>query len=299
MTFHFPNLAVLKQKNSGILLRLLATALFAVMALCVRLASFDAPVGQIVFWRSMVALFPIVGYMIFCNNLLGALKTRRPLGHFLRSALGCLAMFFSFLSLHYLPLSQASALGFLTPIFASIGAALFFKDKMGWFLLLVIGGSFAGVLVILWDKLVFDGGESLSWLGVVAGLLTAVISASARLQIKNLTKTEQAATIAFYFALFCAIAGAFSWFWGWVEHDWSLMPYLIGAGIAGGFAHIAATEALARAPISVLAPFEYSAVIWVLMFDLLLFGEDLSLAGLAGSAMIVAASVSFYRFRTS
>lgn len=299
MSFHAPISAVFKKRNSGILLRLLATALFAIMALCVRLASFEAPVGQIVFWRSMVALIPILGYMAICQDLPGALHTRRPIGHLLRSALGCLAMFLSFLSLHYLPLSQASALGFLTPVFASIGAVILFKDKMGWLLLLVIGGSFAGVLVILWDKLIIDTGESLSWLGVVAGLLTAIVSALARLQIKTLTQTEQAATIAFYFALFCTIAGALSGLWGWVEHNWSIMPYLIGAGIAGGFAHIAATEALARTPISVLAPFEYSAILWVFLFDLLFFGAELSLAGLAGSAIIIATSASFYMFRSN
>ena len=293
MVLSFLTQTLLRQNLNAILLRLIATALFAIMVLCVRLASFEAPIGQIVFWRSFIALFPIIAYMVFRETFPNFLQTQNMSGHIFRSILGCTAMFFSFLTLHYLPLSQASVLGFLTPIFASIWAAIFLKEKIGWFLFFMICSCFAGVLIILWEKISLDTAP-FSWLGVVSGIITAIISAFARLQVKKLTQSEKSATIAFYFALFCTCAGAISWFWGWTEHDWSIMPYLIGAGIAGGLAHIAATEALARAPISMLAPFEYSAILWVLMFDLFFFGSELSLTGIGGSAIILIASIILY-----
>lgn len=278
----------------GILLRLLATGLFAVMTLFVRLASFEAPVGQIVFWRSAVALVPILMYMAVCGDLPSALYSRRPVRLLLRSVLGCLAMFASFISLSYLPLSQASALTFLTPIFVSLGGIIVFRERPTWLLAAAIVGGFMGVLVILWEKLLYDSMNSLSWIGVIAGVSMAVLSALARLQIKELTKTERAATIAFYFALFCAVGGASTWFLGWQPHNPTVLPWLIGAGISGGLAHIAMTEAIARAPISVLAPFEYSAIVWVLMFDVIFFGEDMSWLGLAGTGIILAASLLYF-----
>ena len=68
--------------GNGVGLRLAATGLFAVMSLFVRLASFDAPVGQIVFWRSSVALVPIVLYMVWRREAPAALdKTPAAMGH--------------------------------------------------------------------------------------------------------------------------------------------------------------------------------------------------------------------------
>jgi drug/metabolite transporter (DMT)-like permease len=99
--------------SSGIALRLLATLFFSLMSLSVRLASVEAPVGQIVFWRSAVALVPILVYLALRGQLRHGLRTERPLGHVKRSLYGCAAMFFSFLSIAHLPLALATALSFL------------------------------------------------------------------------------------------------------------------------------------------------------------------------------------------
>ena len=136
----------------GIGLRILATGLFACMSLCVRLASVDAPVGQIMFWRSAVALVPIVAYLALQGQFPGGLRTRNPLGHVKRSLFGCVAMAFSFLSLSYLPLALAAALGFLAPLLVIPIAVLFLRERPGVLVVLAALVGFAKQAVIAFGQ---------------------------------------------------------------------------------------------------------------------------------------------------
>jgi drug/metabolite transporter (DMT)-like permease len=129
--------------GAGIGLRLAATLLFTLMSVSVRLASVEALVGQIVFWRSAVALGPILLYLWWRGQLRHGLKTQRPLGHLKRSALGCAAMFFSFLSLAHLPVALATALAFLAPLLVVPFAIAWLGEKPG---AIVIGATAAGFL---------------------------------------------------------------------------------------------------------------------------------------------------------
>jgi len=282
--------AATESPAAGIGLRLAATGLFALMSLCVRLASFEAPVGQIVFWRSAVALAPIVLYLAWQGEFPRGLRTQRPLGHLKRSLFGCVAMVFSFISLAHLPLANATALSFLAPLLVVPLAVLSLGERPGW---LVVGGSvlgFAGVGLMLAPALqgpVLDRG---ALIGIGAGLAMALTTAAAKVQIKALTATEKPGAIAFYFALVCALAGLCSLPFGWVPAHGTALLALIGSDLFCGLAHIAMTEAVARAPVSVLAPFEYTAMLWALLFDLAIFAVMPQPLGLLGALMIVAAA---------
>jgi drug/metabolite transporter (DMT)-like permease len=276
--------------GTGIALRLAATGLFAIMSLCVRLASFEAPVGQIVFYRSAFALPPIVVYLLWRRQFPGGLKTRRPGGHLKRSLFGCAAMFFSFVSLAYLPLALASALGFLVPLLVVPAAMITLRERPG---AVIIGAALAGFVgIVLMLAPAFEGPslDSDTLIGVAAGLAMAVTTAAAKVQIKALTETEPPGTIAFYFAGVCALTGLATFPFGWASPMGTSLVCLIGAGIAGGVAHIAMTEALAHAPASTLAPFEYTAMLWALVFDAAVFGLLPAPVGLVGALVIVAAA---------
>lgn len=271
-------------------LRLLATALFATMSLSVRLASVEAPVGQIVFFRSAVALVPIVIYLWWRSEMAAALKTRRPIGHLRRSLFGGSAMFFSFLSIANLPLSLATALSFLAPLIVVPAAILFLREKPT---ALVVGATiagFAGVALMLWPSFSGPSLDRDTLVGIGAGIMTAVTTAAAKVEIKTLTATEEPAAIAFYFALFCALAGLATALFGWATPSTAALVALIASGVFGGLAHIAMTEGIARAPASTLAPFEYTAMLWSLVFDAAIFALLPGPLSLAGALLIVAAA---------
>lgn len=260
------------------------------MSLCVRLAAAEAPVGQIVFWRSAVALVPICVYLAIAGQFPRALRTSSLSGHAVRGAYGCAAMFFSFLSLAWLPLSLATALSFLAPLITILLAVVALKERPEVLSIACAGLGFAGVGLMLSPA--FQGSETdlVTLLGVGAGLACAATTASAKVAIKRLTETEAPGAIAFYFAALCALAGFLTLPFGWVETHGETLLWLSGAGLFGGLAHIAMTEAVARAPISTLAPFEFTAMLWATGFDVAVFAEFPSPAGAIGAAMVVVAS---------
>ncbi|MBK1671909.1 EamA family transporter [Ectothiorhodospira shaposhnikovii] len=258
--------------SKGIWLRLIATGLFACMALCVKKASTDAPVGQIVFWRSSIALLPIILYLMWLKAFPIALKTKNWKGHLERSLYGCMAMFLSFISLAYLPLSLAAALGFLAPLMAIPMAAIILGERPSRYLVSMVFFGFFGVLVILYPSFESPELTKATLLGCLAGLAMALTNAFTKVKIKQLTQTEHAGSIAFYFALTCSLLGLMTSGFGWAPLNTEMFIWLIGAGLFGGTAHVVMTEAIARAPVSTLAVFEYTAVLWALGLDYSFFG---------------------------
>lgn len=282
---------------AGIWLRIIATLLFALMSLSVRLASVEAPTGQIVFWRSAVALVPIMFYLAWRGQLPNGLRTNRPMGHLTRSLLGGAAMFFSFVSLAHLPLVLATALGFLAPLLVVPVAMVFLKERPGPVVILASLAGFAGVIIMLFPALQMSssGGSLLdrsTVIGVAAGVAMAVVTAAAKVQIKALTATEAPGAIAFYFAVVCSLMGLLTLPLGWASPTGTAMLALVASGVFGGLAHIAMTEALARAPASTLAPFEYTALIWALVFDVLIFALLPTSLGFLGAGLIVLAAMA-------
>lgn len=280
----------------GIVLRLIATALFAGMSLCVKKASVEAPVGQIVFWRSSVALLPIILYLLWLSVFPSALKTRNWKGHLERSLYGCVAMFLSFISLSYLPLSLATIFGFLAPLLAIPMAAIYLGERPSFYLVTMVFIGFLGVIVTLYPSLESPDITRATLLGSIAGFTMAITTAFAKVKIKQLTKTEHPGAIAFYFALICSVIGGLTALSGdWAELNQDALLWLIGAGLFGGFAHVVMTEAIARVSISMLAVFEYTAIIWALSLDYSFFDESPDPVSIVGVAMIMVAGLSVLR----
>lgn len=277
-------------RAAGIALRLLATFLFAVMTLFVRLASAEAPVGQVVFHRAAWSLIPIVFYLMVRGQFPAGLRTANPWGHVRRNGYSAAGTFLSFVSIAHLPLAFAAALGFLAPLLSVPAGSLALGERPGLRVTLAAVAGFIGVLVMLAPAM---QGPAPDWgmlIGVAAGLGTALVTVAAKVEIKRLTATEPPGTIAFYFALLVAAGGLATWPFGWAEVSPAGLAWLIGAGLTGGLAHIAMTEAVARAPISTLAPFEYTTLLWAMAFDIAVFALLPGVAGLAGCAIIVAAA---------
>lgn len=274
---------------AGIALRVLAVFLMAAMSAAVHGAAKTVPVGQIMFWRSAFALIPICLYAVAVGAFPNGLKPKSPRMHLTRGVFGSLSMALSFLSLAYLPVANAQAIAYLAPVLTVPLAAWVLKERLPGYLIACVALGFAGVIVLLWDALERPG--HLAWVGVVAALGYALTMAFVRVHIKKMTQTESATAIAFFFAVISALAGAVTWPFGWVALDWQTLGWLLLAGLLGGAGHIAATEAAARAPVSVLAPFEYTGLIWAVGFDLLLFAVWPSPLAAAGMVTIAAAAV--------
>ena len=268
----------------------IALIVMAAMSAAIHEAAKVAPVGQLVFWRSFVALIPIVIYMGFRGQLGASLRTKYPHKHLIRGLLGCAVMFFSFISLAYLSVGLATALSYLAPILSIVAAMVFLRERPGLLIFAGVALGFAGILLMLYPSLVGAEVRDGTLIGVAAGVAMAATNALSRVQVKDLTRTDPPASIALSFAVICSLVGLATALFGWAELDTHAFILLAGAGVLGGMGHVLMMEAVARAPVSLLAAYEYTGIIWAFLFDLALLGVALDAWSVGGALVVVGAA---------
>lgn len=274
---------------NGALLRLLAVFLITAMGAVIHGLSAEIPLGQLIFFRAAFALPLICLYAALRGGLAHELSTRRPRVHLARSLLGIFSMACSFVALSRLPVALAEALSFLAPVLTLPLAALMLREPIGKRPLLAVALGAGGVLLMLRGAMEAPGPGAL--LGVLAGLGYAGTMAVVRVHMKSMTATESASAIAFWFAVAASLAGLATLPLGWAAVTPASLGWLAMAGLLGGAAHVAAAEALARAPVSVIAPFDFTGLIWALGFDLVIFELLPGPAELAGALLITGAAI--------
>jgi drug/metabolite transporter (DMT)-like permease len=150
--------------------------------------------------------------------------------------------------------------------------------------------GFVGILLMLYPALIGAELRDGTLIGVGAGIAMASINALSRVQIKDLTRTEPPASVALSFAVICTALGLASALYGWVELGAMEFWLLLAAGLFGGCGHVLIMESVARAPVSVLAPYEYTGIVWAFGFDLVFLGIVPTPLALAGALVVVAAA---------
>jgi drug/metabolite transporter (DMT)-like permease len=153
---------------------------------------------------------------------------------------------------------------------------------------------------MLWPHLDFarytSGVYEAAALGAMFALASAFTNAGAVVQTRRLTDTETTSSIVFYFSLFCTIGGLLTLPFGWIVPDGWQLAALIGLGVIGGLSHILLTESYRYAPASLVAPLDYTALIWAFLLGYWAFGEVPTATVFVGAA-IVAASGLFVIWR--
>ncbi|SLN28520.1 EamA-like transporter family protein [Roseivivax jejudonensis] len=273
----------------GVGLRLLAVFLLTAMSAAVREASQTVPVGQIVFVRSALALLPILLWLRWRHGLRAGLTTERPAAHLLRGLLGAVSITLSFISLAALPVTSAKALSYLAPVLSVPLAAMVLRERVGAAALVALAVALAGTAAMLHGALVLPGPGAA--IGIAAGLGFALTMAVVRVLVRDMTRTEAPAAIAASMAAISALCALLSLPFGWVMPEGGAWVSLLATGLLGGFAAIAGTEAIARAPVAALAPVEYSGLVWALLFDVLLFATLPDRWALAGAGLILVAAL--------
>lgn len=283
----------------GITCKIFSALAFTLMSACLKLSS-HFPTGELMFFRSIFAMLPLLIWIRWQGELIAALRTKSIFGHFLRGITGASSMFCSFAALAYLPLNDAIALGYAAPIMAVVLAALILKEQVRAYRWGAVIVGFIGVLIMLWPHLNFqplnDLSGGASFTGVLLALGGAFLSAAAAIQIRRLTKTERVGAIVFYFTLMTAIIGGGTIMFGWRMPTHSEFWVLALAGVLGGIGQILLTESYSLADTSVIVPFEYTTMIWSVLLGWFVFSE-LPSSTIIGGGLIVASSGIFILLR--
>jgi drug/metabolite transporter (DMT)-like permease len=208
-------------------------------------------------------------------------------------------MFLNFAGLARLPLVDATAISFAGPFVTVALAALILKERVRLYRWCAVAAGFGGVMVMLWPYFntgVLVAAGSATTIGAACAVSAAVTNAGAVIQTRRLTDSETTSSIVFYFSLICGLFGLASLPFAWYTPTAPELAALVTIGIIGGLSHILLTESYRLAPASVVAPFDYTALLWAFFFGFVLFGEIPSLY-VYGGAVIVAGSGLFVIWR--
>jgi drug/metabolite transporter (DMT)-like permease len=277
----------------GIAFKLISTVLFAVMATLVRYLGSRYPVGQLVFFRSAFAIIPVVVVYAFRGELAAMLRTGRPLGQLGRGTISIGGMFFNFGALARLPLVEANAISFTAPLFTVVLSVFILKERVRIYRWSAVLIGFLGVLVMLLPHFGVSTAVAgaAGTVGVAMAFAAAVCNAGNVIQTRRLTQSETTQSIVFYFSIICALAGLATLPFGWLAPTWGELAALVTMGLLGGTAHIFLTESYRNATASVVAPFDYTAMIWALLLGYLVFGELPAAIVYLGAAIVMAAGL--------
>ena len=276
----------------AILIKMLSVLLFALMSVLVRWLGDRIPLGQMVFFRSAFAIVPVVIIYAARRELVTALRTDHPVGHLARGVISVFGMFLSFAALARLPLVDATAISFAAPLITVALAALILKERVRAYRWSAVVIGFFGIIVMLTPYVDLGGAVATGPApGALLALSAALCNAGTAIQTRRLTVTETTSAIVFYFSSFCAVAGLLTLPFAWHPPTELEFAKLVAIGVLAGVAHILLTEGYRFAPASVLAPFEYTAMVWAFVLGYVMFGEMPTAAVLLGAAIIAASGL--------
>jgi drug/metabolite transporter (DMT)-like permease len=276
-------------------LKILSALLFALMSALVRLLRDEVPVGQMMFFRSLFAIVPVVVIYAWRRELAKAIYTSRPFGQLGRGFLSGAGMFSNFAALTRLPLADATAISFASPLITVVLAAAILKERVRIFRWTAVIVGFVGVVVMLLPHL--DIGRysgvatAAATVGAMFAVASAICSAGTVIQTRRLTRTETTPSIVFYFSLICAILASLTLPFAWHTPTWLELLALVSMGFLGGVAHIFLTESYRHASASVIAPFDYTAMLWALALGYWIFGEVPTSLVFLGGAIVAGAGL--------
>jgi drug/metabolite transporter (DMT)-like permease len=281
------------QLIKAILLKLAAAFLFAAMSVLVRWLGLRYPIGQVVFFRSAFAIVPVVIIYAWRRELMAAIRIGRPLAHFWRGLTAVCAMFSNFSALTRLPVVDATAISFVSPLITVALSAIFLKERVRIYRWSAVIAGFLGVLVMLAPHLDVDrsAANAAAVTGAILGLAGAFFSACSTVQTRALTRSETTSSIVLYFSLICAVAGLCTLPFGWLTPSWQELAALVTIGVFGGLAHIFLTESYRLAEASLVAPFDYTSMLWALLLGFVVFNELPDALVYLGAAIIAAAGL--------
>jgi len=281
------------QQIHGIGLKIGAIALFTVMFALVKALSDTIPAGQAVFFRSAFAIPVLFAWLMMQGELAGAVTVKSKRAHVWRGFVGTAAMGLNFTAAGFLPMPEITAIGFTTPLLIVVFASVMLGERVGVYRISAVLVGLIGVLIIVEPRLTLgemDPTQDVMMLGVILAISAAAFAALAQIQIRKMVQVERTSAIIFYF---CITASLFSLstVGTWVWPNLSQFLILILIGILGGVGQIMLTTAYRYAPASVIAPFDYTAMIFALGIGYVAFAELPSAQMILGAGIVIAAGV--------
>jgi len=264
----------------GILLMIGTTIVFTIMSAVSKWLTETYPVGEVLFIRAAVS-FVICAVVFLPRHGLAVYRTKKLGQHSSRGAMQACSQACILTAFSLMPMADVVAIAFSAPMFATLLAAMFLRERVGparWIALLV---GFAGVLIVA------NPGAGLFQIGALFALGNAVLYASITVAVRGMTATESTETLIMYQVTILTVLLSPLLLLGFVMPTWIGMGALVLSGFLNVLAQYLWTRALHMAPASAVTPFYYLSLVWSMLAGFLVWGDVPTLALLGGSAIVV------------
>jgi len=263
----------------------IAVAAFSFMdALLKTFAAHYSP-AQVTFLRAVSSL-PFVLLPLWWSGRLGELRPVRPALHLVRALLGILMLLSFIAALRDAPLAAVYSVYMGAPLLIAAFAAWFLGERVGLGCWLAILVGLVGVLVILQPR-----PDGMSPTAGLAALLSALCYAGAVLVARVLTRTDTTASVVFMFLAWVAVISLALALPGWAPILTAHWPLIVATGALGAVGQHYITVAFKHAPAAIVAPVEYTALIWGLGIDWVVWSVAPDATMLTGAALVILAGL--------
>ena len=279
---------MLSKNQLGFLYMFISVCAFSVMDVIVKWSE-DYPVGQVLFFRGLCGVIPIL-FLIPKDRYFDFYKTERPFLHFKRCIAGLIAIVAIFIALRKLPLATVVSITFAAPIFTTILSIFFLNEKVGLYRWMAVIVGFVGIIVIS------EPGYSSLNIYYLYPIIFCLGLSYVAIAIRQLSATEPVWLIGLFFSISIFILSIFSIFKeGWILPSFKDLFLLSMVGILGGLANLWLTQSYKFSEVSLVTPLKYLALVFAIIFGYLFWGEVPTIKTLIGSALVIFSSIIIFR----
>ena len=267
----------------GMVMMVVAIGLFGAMSVMIKLIGPDYNPIQTTFFRNVVAAIVIFPFLVK-NGGLASLHSKRPFMHIARAFLGVAGNILFFYAFARLALADVVVVSQAVPLFVAILAWIFLREAVGWRRWASIFLGFIGVIIAINPLGAMET-------ATIAALVGTVFWATTMLLMRSMGATESPYVVAFYYMIAGALITALALPWVWQDVPPNVCLLILVSGVLGAFGQIFMTYALKLAEASLVSPFNYTAILWGIVFDLAIWGISPSVKTLTGATIITLAGL--------
>ena len=273
------------QRLRGVLMMVTAVGVFAIMDAMMKQLTGSYPAIQIACLRGASSL-PFIAITYLVTGELSLLRPVRFGLHMLRAALAIVMMWGFLWALSRASMADTYAVFMSAPLLVVLAASLMLGERVDRQLWFAILAGLAGVIVMLRPSVA----GLVSFAGLAA-LLSALAYAFIVVLVRVLARTDTTASMVFWYLLMLSIGAGALAAPGWVPLHAEHWPLIVGIGLTGWAGQHLITDAFRLAPASLVAPYEYTALVWALGIDRLVWQVLPDARMIIGSAIVVGAGL--------
>ena len=277
----------MSNKTKAVFCMLISALGFTFMSVTVKYVT-GIPLFEKVFFRNLISL-GVAFFMLKKSSAPMFGRRENQLALLARSSFGLAGVVLNFYAISKLTLADSSMLGKLSPIFVTIMACIFLKEKIDNKQILSIIVTFLGALLVIKPEF------SLEMLPSLAGILSAASAGIAYTLLRYLKDKESPDTIIFYFSLISVVFTAPFALAEYVQPTFTQLGLLLATGVFASVGQFGITYAYKFAKATEVSIYNYSAIVFGIILGFIFFGEIPDTLSLLGGAIIIA--VAFYIFK--